>query len=205
MTRFSCVRSYAVAAGMLVALAGCGAPMQSNLMQYILEPARPAQAATEVKDVVLEVQPFTIDAAFTSKELIYRVGESAYEKDFYHQFLTSPNRMIHDVTRNWLIEAHRFTRVVDAGITMDPLYALDANITKLYGDTRRKNALTAVMEIRFFLVKTQGSRDPEVVFGRIYSASAPAPTTDPAGLVAGYDACLQTILTDLEKDLGAQI
>lgn len=204
MTRLSPVTCYALAAAMLVALTGCGAPVKPNAMQYILGPIRPGAPAGEARDAVLEVRPFTIDAAFASKELIYRIGDATYEKDYYHLFLTSSSRMIRDVTRNWLVESNAFARVVDAGVYMDPLYALEANITKLYGDTRQRGVLTAVVEIRFFLVKSEGSRDPEVVFSRVYLATAEAPTLDPTGLVAGYNACLQTILSDLEEDVVTQ-
>jgi cholesterol transport system auxiliary component len=187
------------------ALAGCGSTITYDKTQYILDPVRTAEPAAVSSDAVLEVRRFMMDSAFQGKNLVYRTGDLAYETDFYHEFLAPPAALIREATRNWLAQSNRFTRVVDAGSYLEPTYALEANITTLYGDTRDKEAPKAVVELRAFLLKVEGSRDPVVLHGQVYSATREAPAADPEGLVAGFNACLQAILGDLERDLAAKL
>ena len=187
------------------AFSGCGSTITYDKTQYVLDPGRTDAPVTVASEAVLEVRRFMIDSAFSGKNLIYRTGELEYETDFYHEFLVSPAAMIREATRNWLAQSNRFTRVVDAGGYVEPTYTLEANITALYGDVRDKDAPKAVMELRVFLLKVEGSRDPRVLHSRVYSATREASTADPDGLVSGFNACLQTILSDLEKDLEAKL
>jgi len=188
-----------------LAFSGCGSNTTYQKTQYILGPVRTADPAAVPNTVVLEVRRFTMDSAFHGKNLVYRTGDEAYETDFYHEFLAPPASMIREATRNWLAQSNRFARVIDAGSYVEPAYALEANITTLYGDTRDKDAPKAVVELRAFLLKVEGSGDPVVLHGQVYSATREAPAADTDGLVAGFNACLQTILGDLEKDLAEKL
>jgi len=187
------------------AFSGCRSSTTYDKTQYVLDPSRTDAPVTTPSEAVLEVRRFMIDSAFSGKNLIYRTGEVEYETDFYHEFLVSPAAMIREATRNWLAQSNRFTRVVDAGGYVEPTYALEANITALYGDVRDKDAPKAVMELRAFVLKVEGSRDPVVLHAQVYSATREASTADPDGLAAGFNACLQTILSDLEKDLAEKL
>ena len=187
------------------AFSGCRSTITYDKTQYVLDPDRTDAPVTTPSEAVLEVRGFMADSAFGDKNFVYRTDELTYETDFYHEFLVSPATMIREATRNWLAQSNRFTRVVDAGGYVEPTYTLEANITALYGDVRDKDAPKAVMELRVFLLKVEGSRDPVVLHARVYSAVHEASTADPDGLAAGFDACLQTILSDLEKDLAAKL
>lgn len=187
------------------ASSGCRSTTTYDKTQYVLDPGRTDVPVTAPSEAVLEVRRFMIDSAFSGKNLIYRTGELEYETDFYHEFLISPATMVREVTRNWLAQSNRFTRVVDAGVYVEPTYALEANITTLYGDVRDQDAPKAVMGLRVFLLKVEGSRDPVILHSQVYSATREASTADPDGLIAAFNACLQTILSDLEKDLAATL
>jgi cholesterol transport system auxiliary component len=179
--------------------------MAFNRTQYVLDPVRPDEPAGAPTKDILEVRRFMIDSAFQSKNLVYRTADLTYETDFYHEFLVSPAALIREATRNWLAQSNLFARVVDAGGHVDPTYALEANITALYGDARANGAPQAVLEMRAFLLRVDGPDDAIVVHSRVYSVSQQAVTADADGLVAGFNACLQTILTDLERDVVAQL
>ena len=189
----------------LLSLAGCGTTLTDDMTYYVLGPVRRAEPAAASEEGVLEVQRFTTDSAFQGKHLLYRTDELQYEIDFYHEFLVSPAVMIREATRNWLAQSNLFARVADAGEYVEPTYALDATITALYGDTRDEGAPKAVLELRAFLLKVEGSRDPVILHSKVYSASEAAPTADADGLVAGFNGCLEAILSDLEKDLAASL
>ncbi|UCD49541.1 MAG: membrane integrity-associated transporter subunit PqiC [Phycisphaerales bacterium] len=188
-----------------LALAGCGQTMAYDKTQYVLEPIRTAEPVMAFKEATLEVRRFMIDSAFRGKSLVYRTGDLKYETDFYHEFLVSPAAMIREATRNWLAQSNLVARVVDAGGYVDPTYALEANITTLYGDARDEGAPKAVLELRAFLLRLEGTGDPVILHNQVYSASQEVPTADADGLVAGFSACLQAILSDLEKDLAAKL
>ena len=189
----------------ILVLAGCGPSITYDRTQYVLNPIRTAAPAPVASDAVLEVRRFMMDSAFQGKKLVYRTGEVAYETDFYHEFLGPPASMIREATRNWLAQSNLFARVVDTGVYLEPNYALEANVTMLYGDTRDPSAAKAVLELRAFLLNVEGSGDPQLVYSRVYSATRDAPTADPDGLVVGFDACLQAVLTDLERDIAAKL
>lgn len=197
----SCV---ALAIGALT-LPGCGRATNYNKTQYVLDPSRPGEPVAAAQDAVLEVRRFTIDSAFNDKGLVYRATDLQYETDFYHEFLVSPAAMIREATRNWFTQSGLFARVADPGSYVEPAFALEANVTALYGDLRDENNPQAVVELRAFLLKIQGSRDPVVVHSETYSATDPLQTQDPDGLVAAFNRCLQAILTDLEADLAAKL
>jgi hypothetical protein len=189
----------------IMVLAGCRQPIAENVTQYILEPHRAAEPVPVSEGRILEVRRFTIDSAFAGKNLVYRTGELKYEADFYNEFLISPATMVREAARDWLAQSNRFLRVADPGIYSEPALALEANITALYGDMRDKNAPKAVMEIRAFLLKVEGVEDPEILFGKTYSAAQDLEKPAPDGLIAGLNSCLQTILDEMEQDLAARL
>jgi ABC-type uncharacterized transport system auxiliary subunit len=186
-------------------LSGCGQAVNYNKTQYVLDPSRPGGPVATSRDAVLEVRRFMIDSAFSGKGLVYRSADRQYEADFYHEFLVSPASMIREAARNWFTQSGLFTRVADPGSYVEPAFALEANVTALYGDLRDENNPLAVVELRAFLLKVEGSRDPVVVHSKTYVVTSVMQTQDPDGLVAAFNRCLQTILTDLETDLTAEL
>jgi cholesterol transport system auxiliary component len=205
MNRNVCVWFCIGLAPVTLVFSGCGSNTTYEKTQYILDPVRTADPAAVPNTAVLEVRRFTMDSAFQGKSLVYRTSDQAYETDFYHEFLAPPASMIREATRNWLAQSNLFARVADTGGYVEPTYALEANITTLYGDTRDQDAPKAVVELRAFLLKVEGSGDPVILQGQVYSVTREAPAADPDGLVAGFNACLQVILGDLEKDVAATL
>jgi hypothetical protein len=189
----------------LLASSGCARRMAFEKTQYVLDPRRTAEPAAAPNEATLEVRQFMIDSAFRGKSLVYRTADLKYETDFYHEFLVSPAALIRETTRNWLAQSNLLARVVDAGGYVDPTYALEANITALYGDARHEGAPRAVLELRAFLLKLEGADDSVILHSQVYSASQEAPTADADGLMAGFNVCLKAILTDLEEDLAAKL
>ncbi len=184
---------------------GCRGGASYEKTRYLLDPAREKGAVAGEPDAVLEVRHFTIDAAFSSKGLVYRTDESQYESDFHNEFLVTPVAMIREATRNWLAQTNLFERVADPGSYVEPTFALEANVTALYGDLRDESARQAVAEIRVFFLKVRGSRDPMLLFKKTYRAKSGIDESSPTSLVAALDRCLQTILAELEADIAAKL
>ena len=183
-----------------VIILGCGRESYEK-QEYILD----AQRASQVSDIknanIIEVRRFTINPAFSSKELIYRTGEFKYESDFYNEFLVWPAVMITEKVRNWLSASGLSRRVLEPGSYVEPTHIIEGNIVTLHGDYRDKLSPAAVMEIRIFLLKTKAVEAPAIVFGKTYESTVGLESKGPEGLIAGFDKCLENILTSLENDL----
>lgn len=186
-------------------LTGCARPQSANSRFYMFQTSRSLSPVVREGKAVLAVPRFTIDAAYAGRGLVYRLDEHRYESDAYNEFLVSPTVMITERTRDWLTQSGLFAQVLGSGSGAEPTHRIEANIAVLCGDFRDRRAPKAVMEIRFFLLRTESGVDPEIVLAKSYAATADVATAAPEGLVAGLDRCLQTILTQLENDLAGAV
>ena len=175
-------------------LSGCG----YNRRNFVLEVSRDRPQQEIRKDVVLDVQSFNADTAFSNRSLVYRKNQSEYETDFYNQFLIMPEDMITEKTRSWLSESGLFELVLEPGSHIDASHVLEGNIITLYGDFRDKSSPKATMKIRFFLIKLSGK---SVVFAKTYETTSESNERTAKSLVEAFDNCLTNILSDLEEDL----
>jgi len=183
-------------------LSGCGSRTAYNQRNFILETSRNRPQQKISKDVILNVQSFSVDTTFSTKNLVYRKGQSEYETDFYNQFLVRPEDMITEKTRSWLSESGLFKWVLEPGGYTDATHMLEGNIIALYGDFRDESSPKATIKIRFFLVKLSGK---SVVFGKTYEKVSEVGDRTAESLIEAYENCLANILTDLEKDLAEKL
>ncbi len=179
-------------------LSGCGSRTAYNQRNFILETSRNRPQQKINKDLILDVQSFSVDTIFSTKSLVYRKGQSEYETDFYNQFLVRPEDMITEKTRSWLSESGLFKWVLEPGGYTDATHMLEGNIIALYGDFRDESSPKATIKIRFFLVKLSGK---SVVFGKTYEKISEVGDKTAESLIEAYENCLANILTDLEEDL----
>ena len=184
-------------------LSGCGPKrIAYNQRNFVLETSRNSPQQKTSKDVILNVQNFSIDAAFSSKSLVYRKGQSEYETDFYNQFLIRPDDMITEKPRGWLSESGLFKLVLEPGSYTEATHMLEGNILALYGDFSEESSPKATAKIRFFLVKLS---DKSVVFTNTYEAVSEFKDRTAESLIETFGVCLTNILSDLEKDLQKQL
>lgn len=182
-----------------VAVCGC-AQRTANQHQYVLAAGRPETSVAAQSDAILEVRRFTVDAAFADRPLVYRIGASEYESDFYHEFLVTPAVMVTDRVRRWLVRSGVFANVLVPASRMTPSHVLEGNITALHGDFRDESAPVAVVELRCFLLD-ETPLAQTVLLSKAYEATQPVESRDAEALVAALDRCLAHILTRLEDDL----
>jgi cholesterol transport system auxiliary component len=197
----SCICIGLVAASL--ALVGC-APKPYEKRYYYFSLERQYEPAKADNELVLELRPLTIDAGFNSKGLVYRKGEFEYESDFYNEFLVWPATMVTEKVRTWLSQTGLFARVPDGASSIQPTHTLEGNITALYGDLRERATPAAVIEIRFFLIENDRSKE-SLIWAKAYKGSCDASTPSAQALVEAFDRCLEKILTELEKDLSKKL
>ncbi|MBN1508336.1 MAG: membrane integrity-associated transporter subunit PqiC [Sedimentisphaerales bacterium] len=196
VTAFSCLFL-----ALSAAVSGCGSSA-ARTEHYVLEATRPAGPATTRSDKTLEVRRFSVDTAFSTRNLVCRLGEFRYEPDYYREFLYAPAQMLTDETRHWLASSGLFQQVLPPNSQVEPSYNLQANVTALYGDFIDRSAPVAVMRIRFFLNQSKEGEET-TVFSQVYRAATPFSKKTGQALIRALSQDLTEILTQLEADLAS--
>jgi cholesterol transport system auxiliary component len=81
---------------------------------------------------------------------------------------------------------------------------LDATVIELYGDFREGRPPAAVLTMQFALIEQVGAR-PKVVYERTLASRIDLPKAAPDALVLGLGTALSKILSQLARDLNAQV
>jgi cholesterol transport system auxiliary component len=193
---------YILTMAVIITLSGCQGTMNKN--QYVLD-VSPPQAAnvSQPPSVTLEVRPFTIDAEFSGRQMVYRIDEFRYAPNYYNEFLIPPAIMITETTRNWLAGTETFARVVEPGSGMMPTYILNGSISACYADIRDKAAPAAVLELKMFLTK-QDKGVETLAWSHTYEMRELMKNTQPQSFAAAMSRCVQSVLQKLQTDLSEQ-
>lgn len=178
---------------------GCAEPSYRK-EYYILEVTRDAPPVATKIDETLEVRRFSVNTAFATRSLVYRLSEYQYEPDYYRQYLIAPGAMITEETRHWLATSGLFKQIVPPGSQITPSYTLQAIVTALYGDFTDKAAPVAVLRIRFFLAQQKGG-DEVIVFSQSYRTAMPISATTGQAFIDALSKDMVEVLTHLEADL----
>ncbi len=180
-------------------LSGCGRTAISK-NQYALAVPKEITKQPQPLNMILEVRPFTINSKFSSRQLVYRVGEFRYMQDYYNEFFVPPAVMITEATRNWLTDANMFTRVLEPGNVMSPSHILEGNIAGCYADVRDKAAPSAVLKMQLFLTKRDKAVDL-LVWSRTYDTKERMKDKSGESFVDALNRCLQTVLQNMQTDM----
>ncbi|HVS10264.1 MAG TPA: ABC-type transport auxiliary lipoprotein family protein [Planctomycetota bacterium] len=187
-----------------LALAGCLQVRREapDKHLYALDVERPAGAlrAEPVHPLALAVRGLRAAPRFAGRNLVYRRGDQEFVVDYYNEFLVAPAALVSGETERWLARSNLFRHVFGAAAPTPPDVVLTGQIEELYGDFR--GAPRAVLAIRIFLVDERPTW-PAVLLSRSYERSLPAEGSEPAALVAAWNAALAEILAELERDLAA--
>ncbi|MEM7264274.1 MAG: ABC-type transport auxiliary lipoprotein family protein [Planctomycetota bacterium] len=165
---------------------------------YAIELPLPVASAgadsTSQLDAV-RVARFRVSEAFGGSELVYRVDESQYETDYYHEYLRSPASLFTDAVRRRLAAGGLFERVVDTSSAVDTRYTFEGVINAAYGDLRDPDAPAAVLEFQYFVID---GKDDSVILQASIRESEPLANADPAEVVRGLTAALDRAVESVE-------
>jgi ABC-type uncharacterized transport system auxiliary subunit len=179
--------------------AGCGSSMQEK-KYYVPDVKRAAQpAAMTHKDVMLEVNRFTIDGAFKSKGLVFRKSDSRYVTSYYTELMQVPAEAFTEETRQWLTQSGMFGNVLQPGSTLQATHVIEGHILEYYIDART-NEPAAVLSVRTMLVKQAGGEGTAALKG-MYQAREPMKGSSGEEAVEAMARCTEKVLGELESDL----
>ncbi|MCI0498128.1 MAG: YajG family lipoprotein [Planctomycetales bacterium] len=177
-------------------LTGCRKPLQKQT--FLLEVRRPETAAVQSIAACLDIRPCQAASGFSGSQLIYRTSQVAYDQDYYHAFLVSPEDQITEHLTQWCHSSGLFACPPNAEtVTLEPY------LEALYADFQQKNSHAAVARFHVRLTRVDKSCScPVVLLNKTYSAATPlSPGPDGAEVVNGLSAALTQILQELEHDL----
>ena len=167
---------------------------------FVIEIRGDGKTATSDGDRVLLISNLHISPRFGDTSFVYRTSDTAYESDFYNQFLSSPATMIGEELRKRLAASPVFKFVIGPSSQLTANYVLEGSVNALYGDFRKLNAPAAVLELEFFL-RSDDPTKPGIVLHKTYMKSVPLSQRSPEALVTGWDQALEAVVTMLLADL----
>ncbi|CAM2059937.1 hypothetical protein DSUL_50041 [Desulfovibrionales bacterium] len=149
---------------------------------------------------ILHVGKVSISPAFASRELVYRTGERTWLLDYYNRFFVTPDNLLVQNIRRWIEESGIFSHVTEASSVLRFDYRLESSVEAFYGDFSRLDKATAVVDIRFFLLKDVDG-ELIVALDKAYRQEISLSERSATALVQGLDAGLAAIFVELEIDL----
>ena len=167
----------------------------------MIEASRGDAAGSARNEAVLYVRDMAVSPRYDGAGFVYRLGEAEYTTDFYNRFLTSPDLLVTQEVRDWMLDAGLFGQVIHGGSLVSPTHALEGRVNALYGDYSVQPS-KAVLEIELFLVEDPLKRSG-VLFHERYREEIPLDDRSPKSLVRGWNTGLAAALGKLERDLGS--
>ncbi|MBK9120403.1 MAG: hypothetical protein IPM18_12495 [Phycisphaerales bacterium] len=187
---------------MMAALAGCAAfnrPYPAKRC-FALDIAQRPEPLRQPTVATMRVRQFRVAPPYHQQQFVYKLGESEFTRDYYHEFIAPPAALITDQAISWLGESGVFRATCHGTSAADHDLVLEAVVTGLYGDYTDASNPTAVVAIHFFVLAEEGART-SVVFDQAYSEHISLGSHEPDRLAHGWSEGLQRILACLETDL----
>jgi len=186
--------------GLVVALSLGGCTLRQPAITtetYVLSlpSARPGPAG----DRSIMVQPFTAAPAAAGQMFLYRADDDRYESDFYHRFLTPPERMLTDALRRWLMQS-RAGEVREPGAPLAADLVVQGRLTELHADYREVERPRAVVAMVMIVVQRDPSGNRQLL-EKTYRRSVPMNEVSPRAAVQGWREGIAGVFADFTRDL----
>ena len=150
----------------------------------------------------IRVTGIEVSAPFSERTLVYRVDQERYESDFYDEFFVAPRAMVTSELVEWLRVRRVFATILPPSSTLDAPYALEGQVTAMYGDLRDKSKTEAVFSIQVF-VTHMGNPERQIVLQHMYEQRVRVPDRSADAITKGLSEALQQCFAQLEADLRA--
>lgn len=189
---------------LILAACSIGRPIPQATTYVVDLPADPARPAVSRSPESLRMGNVRVAAAYAGNALVYRLDEVRYVADPYHAFVADPGAMLGNQIAQWLDQTGPFSTVAQPGSAQPASYVLDANVVELYGDFREGRPPAAVLTVQFALIEEASVR-PKVLYDGTITRRIDLAGASPDALVRGLGTALAQILSQLARDLDAQV
>lgn len=168
-----------------------------STVDYVFDIPVAARGPAGAKSI--SVAPFTAGPKAAGQMLLYRVGETRYEHDFYNRLLAPPPQLLTGALRRHLSQA-RAGQVREPGTPLGSDLLVQPRLVELSADYRDESRPSATVAMVLVLIErgTGGSRE---IFERTYRRSVPMKAVSPAAAVDAWSEGLGQIFRDFTADL----
>ena len=167
---------------------------------YLLEAAPEATAAPPAHASAIRVTGVEVAAPFSERSIVYRLDQERYESDFYNEYFVAPRAMVTSKLVEWLTVRRVFGTTLPPSSTLDAPYAIEGQVTALYGDLRDKNKTAAVFGMQMFVTYV-GNPDRHIVLEQACAEQVPVPDRSADAISKGLSQALQQCFARLEASL----
>ena len=178
-----------------------GKPLDKHYFQ--ISPVRSGETVSTDSDLILMVRRLSVSDLYNSREVVYRKADGRIDSDFYNMFFVTPGNMLTTELRKWLDKSGQFAHIIEPGSMAVPGLTLEGTVNALYGDYSTEEP-AAVVEMQFF-VMDESTAENTIVYSNSYAQRIPLIEADPQQLVKAMTQGVQTIFTELEKDLATAL
>ncbi len=196
------------AAALLAGLALAGCLTRPSLVRESFALVAPAREGASAKvpstRPVLALKYVEVSNLFDGRLLVYRTGETTWERDPYAEWMTTPGRMLADAMAEGLRASGPWLDVVGLGSTLRAGEVAEVTVTGLYGDFRLPAEPYAVFSLRVSLVSPGRGMTPATqALHKEYRRRERISARTPAALVEGLNRELSSILAEAASDAAA--
>lgn len=193
---------------MMLSLTGCFGLMETKpeatIAQepqyfYVIDVDRGLKEHDRSNGKVLYLAPVKITSQFRAKNLVFKVGNNAFQPQPEHEFFDTPEEMFTTQLQRWLQKTGLFSAVILEGEQSADL-VLETAVTSLYGVKMETHRPQSILEMQFFMTDRHASTD-EVIFQTGLSIDIDIAETTPPNVVKGWQAGFKKLLSTLEDDL----
>ncbi len=170
-----------------------------DIKTYDLDIERTEKESPASTAVIVQLNPFSAATELNRRFFVYRTGDNHYEEDFYNQTFTPPADMVTENVNSWLSASPHVRYVLDEALGEDTVFMIDGKILELYGDYRDEKSPKAQVALQLTVREVAGKKT-STRFQKTYSQTVSMERISAAGLVEGWKAALEQVLTEFEHD-----
>ena len=169
---------------------------------YLLETSPKPSDTPPAHASAIRVTGVEVSAPFSERSMVYRLEQERYESDFYNEYFVAPRAMITSKLVEWLTVRRVFATTLPPSSTLDASYAIEGQVTALYGDLRDKAKTAAVFAMQVFVTDMR-SAEKSILLERTCAEQVPVPDRSADAVSKGLSQALQRCFAELETDLRA--
>ena len=169
---------------------------------YLLETSPKPSDTPPAQASAIRVTGVEVSAPFSERSMVYRLEQERYESDFYNEYFVAPRAMITSKLVEWLTVRRVFATTLPPSSTLDASYAIEGQVTALYGDLRDKAKTAAVFAMQVFVTDMR-SPEKSILLERTCAEQVPVPDRSADAISKGLSQALQQCFAAPEADLRA--
>ncbi len=166
---------------------------------YVIDVDRGLKEHDKSAGKVLYLAPVKVTSQFKAKNLVFKVGDNAFQPQPDHEFFDTPEDMFTTQIQRWLQKTGLFHAVILDGSQPADLI-LETAVTGLYGVKIADYRPQAILEMQFFMTDNYATTD-EVIFQTGLHIDIDITETTPSNVVNGWKIGFKKLLSTLEDDL----